>query len=160
MNLTDDMEDSTPPRDYEGAKSPPVTDAERGASYNEIPEQSDETRLFVARISVILKGLSTVQYDGQVGKILPRVRSGKGQDSSGFDQRGKNAQRETYKSPGGGRCEGIRVRGNQACGPENSMPSLEDDGNKTPAVQKEGKSRGRRTRFQKVACRKRRRRST
>ena len=70
MKLTDDMEGSTPPLDYVGAQSPPVTDAERGASFKESPEQSDGTLFFVAGTSVILKGLSTVQYNGPVGKIL------------------------------------------------------------------------------------------
>ena len=57
MKLMDDMEDSTPPLDYVEAKSPPVTDGERGASYEGSPVQSVETRLFVAGTPVILKGL-------------------------------------------------------------------------------------------------------
>ena len=76
MKLTDDMEDSAQPLDSVGAKSPPATDAGRGASYKESPEQIDETRFFVVGSSVILKGLSTVQYNGQVGKILPRFAAG------------------------------------------------------------------------------------
>ena len=82
----------------------PVTDAERGARHKESLEQSDETRSFVAGASVILKGLSTVQYNGQAGKILPQCAAATGQDSSGFEQREK-AQPETYKSEGGGRRE-------------------------------------------------------
>ena len=38
MKLTGGMEDPTPPLDYVGAKSPPVTDAECGASCKERPE--------------------------------------------------------------------------------------------------------------------------
>ena len=51
MKLAEDVEDSTLPLDSVGAKLLPVTDTERGA---------------------ILKGLSTVQYNGQAGKILPQ----------------------------------------------------------------------------------------
>ena len=49
MKLTEDMEDSTPPLDNVGAKVPPVTDAERGASYKEGPEQRDHVLLSLER---------------------------------------------------------------------------------------------------------------
>ena len=65
MKLTDDMEDSTLLLDYVGAKSPSVTDAERGASYNESLEHSDKRGFFVAGTSTMLKGLSKVQHIGQ-----------------------------------------------------------------------------------------------
>ena len=53
MKRTDDMEELTPPLDCVGAKSPPNTDAERGASYQESPEQSVEACIFVAGTSEI-----------------------------------------------------------------------------------------------------------
>ena len=86
IKLTEDMEDSTPPSDNVGAKLLPVTDAECGASYKESPEQSDETRSFVAGTSVILKGLSTVQFNGQAGKILSQdTRQDSSASSRKFD---------------------------------------------------------------------------
>ena len=65
-----------------GARSPPVTDTECGASCNESLEQSDERHLSVAGTSVILKGLSTVQYNGPSWQDPAPVRSDNtGQDS-------------------------------------------------------------------------------
>ena len=74
MTLTDDMEDSTPPLEHVGAMSPPITDAESASSHKESLEQNVETRFVVTGTSVMLKGLSTVQYKGQVGKILPSAQ--------------------------------------------------------------------------------------
>ena len=54
----------------------------------EIPMQSAETHRYAEGTKVILKGLSTVQHNGQAGKNSAPVRSGNtGQDSSGFEQR-------------------------------------------------------------------------
>ena len=74
MKLTEDVEDSTPPLDCVGAKLPPVIDSERGASHKESLEQSDETRSSVAGASVILKGLSTVQYNARLARFCPRAQ--------------------------------------------------------------------------------------
>ena len=70
--LADYLQDSTPRLDCVGAKSPPITDTERGAGCKEIPERSVERRIPVTGTSVIHNGLSAVQYNGQVGKILHR----------------------------------------------------------------------------------------
>ena len=102
MKLTEDMEDSTPPLDNVGAKLPPVTDAERGASQKESPEQSDETRSFVAGTSVTLKGLSTTQYNGQVGKILPL---GAAKTQGRIPVALNSGNKLSVKPEGGGRCE-------------------------------------------------------
>ena len=54
---------------------------------------------------MILKGLSTVQYNGQMGRDSAPVRSGNtGQDSSGFEQWERD-QREIFESEGEGRRE-------------------------------------------------------
>ena len=149
MKLTDDMEDLTSPLDNVGDKSHLVTDTERGTSNSESPEQSDETCSFVAGTSVILKDLSTAQYNGQVGEILSQ---GAGQDSSGCDQRENLRVNPTNrKVEDDARPEDSMLLLLQATDdaladeswplweyvgikpvvPDNSMPSLEDDGNKT-----------------------------
>ena len=106
MKLTGDMEDSTPPQDHVGAKSPPLTDVDRGASFKESPEQSVETRFFfVTGTSVILNGFSTVQHNGQVVKILPQCAAATQDRIPVALITGKKAQRETHSSGGWGRCQ-------------------------------------------------------
>ena len=73
MKLLDHQEDSTPPLDNVGTKSPPITDAERRASFVQILEQSVETRISVLGTSVILEGLFA-RRSGNTGVKRLRVK--------------------------------------------------------------------------------------
>ena len=103
IKLTEDMEDSTPPSDNEGAKLLPVTDAECGASYKESPEQSDETHFF-CRWNLSDTQVACRQYSSmpRLVRFCPRTQG-----------------RIPVPPPG------------------NSMPSWEDDGDKTLCIRKQ-----------------------
>ena len=72
MKLGDYLE--APPLDCVGTKSPPITDAERGASFVQILEQSVETRISVPGTSVILKGLLARHSGNTANGSLMSVR--------------------------------------------------------------------------------------
>ena len=170
MKLTDDMADSTPLSDHVGATSSPDTDAERGASNTESPQQSVETRFFVAGTSVILKGLPTVQCNGRVGKVLPQRAAATQEriplaliNGTKLSVKPTNLKVEDDPRPDDSmpplpqaandalsdeslplwEHAGIKPVGAKAdedAASENSMPSLEDDGNKTPSISKQENS--------------------
>ena len=65
----------------------------------EISTESDETHSYAEGTKVIFKGLTALQYNGQVGKILKKLGDiiNTGQDTGGFDERAQ-AWRENHKS--------------------------------------------------------------
>ena len=137
----------------------------------EIPLQSAETHRHAEGTNVILKGLSAAQYNGQGGKIPPSAQR---QHRKGFQWPLNHGEKISVKLSDLKVKDEARLEDSMPPRPQatdealhdeswpiwehaNSMPSLEDDGNKTLAAQRQKKSRFRRTHFQQVACRKRRR---
>ena len=108
---------------------------------NSCERRHSRTKRFWAEgTKVILKGLSTVQYNGQAGKILP----------------------QRYKSEGGGRREGLGFNASPPTSyrrgaPRRIMAILGICRQQDACHPKTGKSTFRRTHFQQVASRKRRR---